>query len=86
MSAEVLPDQGYHTSMGNQRNSDKTLPQRDPEQDGPYMMSLRIQPNTLHWGDALNCPRYGTVYNIKYGIHMKCTTSSIFQGLTYGPW
>lgn len=85
MTAEVLPDQGYHTAMENQRNSDKTLLQWDPEQDEPYVMSLRMQPNTLHWGAALNCPCYGTVYNIKFGIHMKCTVSSIFQWLTYRP-
>jgi len=42
MTVEVLPDQG------NQRNSDKTLLQWDPEQHGPYVMSLRMQPNTLH--------------------------------------
>jgi len=47
MTAEVLPDQGYHTAMGIQRNSDKTLLQWDPEQDGPYVMSLGMQPNTL---------------------------------------
>jgi len=47
MTAEVLPDQGYHIAMGNQRNSDKTLPQWDPEQDGPYVMLLGMQPNTL---------------------------------------
>jgi len=48
MTAEVLHDQDYHTAMGNQKNSDKTLLQWDPEQDGPYVMSLGMQPNTLH--------------------------------------
>lgn len=86
MTAEVLPDQGYHTAMVNQRNSDKALLQWDTEQDGPYVMSLEMQPNNLHWDAAWNCLCYGTVYNIKYGIHMKCTVSSIFQGLSYGPW
>jgi hypothetical protein len=43
MTAEVLPDQGYHTAMWNQIISDKTLLQWDPEQGGPYVMSLRTQ-------------------------------------------
>jgi len=46
----VLPDQGYHTAVGNQRNSDKTLLQWDPEQHGPYVTQDAAQ----HYTEVLH--------------------------------